>query len=159
LVLLSLGSLYAQDSLSTVVAEKGDGIYSILRKQGVDPTKYYGDFIALNETNIKSGSQLVAGRTYIIPYAPDSVKELGTEIDLDKGTEYPIFGKKLSLVIPKSKRLEGTVYYLISGHGGPDPGAVETMKGKTIAEDEYAYDVTLRLAKELLSHGAGLCDC
>lgn len=147
-------SSFAQDSLSTVVAEKGDGIYSILRKQGIDPTKYYGDFIALNETNVKSGSQLVEGRAYIIPYAPDSVKELGTEIDLDEGTEYPIFGKELSLVVPKSKRLLGAVYYLVSGHGGPDPGAIETMKGKTIAEDEYAYDVTLRLAKELLSHGA-----
>ena len=50
--------------------------------------------------------------------------------------------------------MDNTVYYLISGHGGPDPGAVEKYRGKLIAEDEYAYDVTLRLARELISHGA-----
>ena len=43
---------------------------------------------------------------------------------------------------------------MISGHGGPDPGAMTTYVGKAISEDEYAYDVTLRLARELLSHGA-----
>src|SRR5690606_16698896 len=53
-----------------------------------------------------------------------------------------------------SNKLEGTVYYLASGHDGPDPGAVEQYDGKIIAEDEYAYDVTLRLAKELLANGA-----
>ncbi|MEP1982149.1 MAG: N-acetylmuramoyl-L-alanine amidase, partial [Maribacter dokdonensis] len=37
---------------------------------------------------------------------------------------------------------------------GPDPGAMGIYAGKAIAEDEYAYDITLRLAKELLSHGA-----
>ncbi|PCJ98830.1 MAG: N-acetylmuramoyl-L-alanine amidase [Flavobacteriaceae bacterium] len=146
--------LFAQDSLVSIVAEKGDGIYSILRNQGINPTKYYAEFVSLNGENLKEGSQLIEGQSYIMPFAPDSVKELGTEIDLDEGTEYPIFGKELALVIPKSKRLNGTVYYLVSGHGGPDPGAIETLKGKTIAEDEYAYDVTLRLAKELLSHGA-----
>jgi N-acetylmuramoyl-L-alanine amidase len=43
---------------------------------------------------------------------------------------------------------------LVSGHGGPDPGAMAVYKGKSLAEDEYAYDITLRLAKELLAHSA-----
>lgn len=43
---------------------------------------------------------------------------------------------------------------MVSGHGGPDPGAMGVYAGKTISEDEYAYDITLRLAKELLAHGA-----
>lgn len=57
---------------------------------------------------------------------------------------------------PLGNRLDETVYYLISGHGGPDPGAIENYGGQLIAEDEYAYDVTLRLARELLSHGAAV---
>ncbi|MEL6918896.1 MAG: N-acetylmuramoyl-L-alanine amidase [Bacteroidota bacterium] len=144
----------AQDSLPTVIAEKGDGIYSILRRQGVDPVKYYADFIVLNETNIRDGSRLYEGRSYIIPDAPDSSPKMGTKVELVEGVEYPIFGKEQAFVVPKSDRLQGTVYYLISGHGGPDPGAIEKYNGTIIAEDEYAYDVTLRLARELLSHGA-----
>jgi N-acetylmuramoyl-L-alanine amidase len=50
--------------------------------------------------------------------------------------------------------LKGAIYYLVSGHGGPDPGAMAVYEGKSISEDEYAYDITLRLAKELLAHGA-----
>ncbi|MFT5481234.1 MAG: N-acetylmuramoyl-L-alanine amidase, partial [Bacteroidia bacterium] len=45
-------------------------------------------------------------------------------------------------------------YYLVSGHGGPDPGAMTHKDGKPLCEDEYAYDVTLRLARNLLSHSA-----
>jgi len=148
------GSLSAQDSLLTVIAQRGDGIYSLLRKQGIDPIKYYEDFVSLNQDNIKNSSLLIEGRSYLLPDAPDATSKMGREITLATGEEYPIFGKDFAFVVPKSKRLNGTVYYLISGHGGPDPGAIEIYKDKIIAEDEYAYDVTLRLAKELLSQGA-----
>lgn len=50
--------------------------------------------------------------------------------------------------------LKGSVFYLISGHGGPDPGANLNYQGHFLCEDEYAYDVTLRLAKELAQKGA-----
>ena len=43
---------------------------------------------------------------------------------------------------------------MISGHGGPDVGAQGTRSGNVLCEDEYAYDVTLRLLRLLLSHGA-----
>lgn len=159
--LLVLGKLSAQDSYRTIVAEKGDGIYSILRKQGVDPIKHYGDFIALNKENLRDSIHLYEGRPYIIPETTmgmvavvDTVQGTSPEIHLVNSAEYSIFGKKHAVVTPVSKRLEGTVYYLISGHGGPDPGAIDQYQGKIITEDEYAYDVTLRLAKELLSHGA-----
>ena len=42
---------YTQDSLSTVVAQRGDGILSLLRKQGFNPYEVYDDFIALNMDN------------------------------------------------------------------------------------------------------------
>lgn len=67
---------------------------------------------------------------------------------------YEIFGSKYSKVEIKDNSLAGTVYYLMSGHGGPDPGAIGGYGPYTLAEDEYAYDVTLRLARKLIEHGA-----
>lgn len=43
---------------------------------------------------------------------------------------------------------------MVSGHGGPDPGAIGIYQGRQLHEDEYAYDIILRLARELLSRGA-----
>ncbi|MBK7872679.1 MAG: N-acetylmuramoyl-L-alanine amidase [Saprospiraceae bacterium] len=53
-----------------------------------------------------------------------------------------------------SNKLKGKIFYLSSGHGGPDPGATTRRAGRTICEDEYAYDVALRLCRLLVSHGA-----
>jgi len=151
----------AQDSLPMIVAQKGDGILSILRRQGMNPYESYDDFIALNLENLRDSVHLYEGRSYIIPNKKidtaseaDAIKIKSVKEAAIKGKEYSIFGKKHARVIPKSKRLKGSVYYLVSGHGGPDPGAMAVYRGKSIAEDEYAYDITLRLAKELISHGA-----
>lgn len=67
---------------------------------------------------------------------------------------YEIFGNQYEKVTIVDSKLQGAVYYLVSGHGGPDPGAVVKYEGHILCEDEYAYDVTLRLARELISHGA-----
>lgn len=75
------------------------------------------------------------------------------ESDANK-RHFPIFGKKHAYTPLLSTRLKGKVYFLISGHGGPDPGAQGKRAGVTLCEDEYAYDVTLRLLRFLLSHGA-----
>ncbi len=148
--------IYGQDSLVTVTAQKGDGIYSLLRKQGVNPYKYFDRFIALNQANLRDSIHLYAGRTYKIPAiikteteAATSTKPTNTKI-----VSHEIFGKKYEDTEIVSTRLKGNIYYLISGHGGPDPGTVTKYKNKLLAEDEYAYDVTLRLAKELISHSA-----
>jgi N-acetylmuramoyl-L-alanine amidase len=53
-----------------------------------------------------------------------------------------------------TKRLKGFAFYLISGHGGPDVGAIGMRDGNELHEDEYAYDVTIRLAKLLRENGA-----
>jgi N-acetylmuramoyl-L-alanine amidase len=68
--------------------------------------------------------------------------------------EYAFLGKKHQKIVLKDNQLAGAVYYLIPGHGGPDPGAVGKVGKNILCEDEYAYDVTLRLAKTLLEHGA-----
>ena len=173
-LLLAPSQFSAQESHKEVRAEQGDGIYSLLRKQGLNPSAYINEFIELNEGRLQNGNQLIVGRKYKIPGTTSTktstntstntstessvevVEVTTTETDSDDEelNKYSIFGEEEAYVTPKSEILENTVYYLISGHGGPDPGAIETYGGKTIAEDEYAYDVTLRLAKELLAHGA-----
>ena len=52
------------------------------------------------------------------------------------------------------KPLGGTVFYLASGHGGPDPGAIGKFGRALLPEDEYAYDVTVRLSELLKQQGA-----
>lgn len=160
-VFCMLTQITAQDSLTTVTAEKGDGILSLLRKQGVNPYDHYDDFIAMNMENLRDSVHLYAGRTYRIPTLKldivpvvDSIQKQTTEIKKIVGKDYEIFGDKHSAVVAQSEQLKDAVYYLVSGHGGPDPGAMAAYAGKSLAEDEYAYDITLRLAKELLSHGA-----
>ncbi len=151
-LLIPIFESYSQDNLQTVVAEKGDGILSLLRKKGVNPYEGYDEFISLNIENLRDSTHLYEGRTYKIPAVLNEKVET-TSKDVT-GVAYDIFGHKYAEVISQSNRLNGAIYYLVSGHGGPDPGAMTTYAGKAIAEDEYAYDVTLRLAKELLSHGA-----
>ncbi|MEL6134724.1 MAG: N-acetylmuramoyl-L-alanine amidase, partial [Bacteroidota bacterium] len=67
---------------------------------------------------------------------------------------YMIFGSKYASVPLISNTLRGKVYYLVSGHGGVDPGAVGKYGKTDLCEDEYAYDVALRLGRNLLMHGA-----
>ena len=67
---------------------------------------------------------------------------------------FPIFGKKFEHVPLVSNELRGKVFYVESGHGGPDPGAMAKVGKHTLCEDEYAYDVALRLARHLVAHGA-----
>jgi N-acetylmuramoyl-L-alanine amidase len=152
---ISFTFVIGQDSLKTVVAGKGDGILSLLRKQGVNPYEIYDEFVALNSHNLRDSIHLFEGRTYMVPLKLKSdVKKVTTETKSVKGLSYEIFGKKYAEVTSQSNKLQGVVYYLISGHGGPDPGAMTTYLGTAISEDEYAYDVTLRLARELIAHGA-----
>ena len=66
----------------------------------------------------------------------------------------PLFGKKLATYTVASKNLAGATFYLVGGHGGPDPGAMGLYQGRPLYEDEYAYDIILRLARELMMRGA-----
>ena len=66
----------------------------------------------------------------------------------------PLFGKELATYQIASNELSGACFYLVSGHGGPDPGAIGIYQGRQLHEDEYAYDIILRLARELLTRGA-----
>lgn len=67
---------------------------------------------------------------------------------------FPIFGTSYAYTPLLSTQLRGKVYYVSAGHGGPDPGAIGHSDGHQLCEDEYAYDVALRLCRNLISHGA-----
>lgn len=87
----------------------------------------------------------------ISPAQPESVGTVAERVEI---RNYAIFGSEHSRVEIKRQDLKGTVYYLMSGHGGPDPGAIGNYGKNVLSEDEYAYDVTLRLARRLIEHGA-----
>jgi N-acetylmuramoyl-L-alanine amidase len=71
-----------------------------------------------------------------------------------KTVRYEILGKNYQDVTILDNKMKGKILYVESGHGGPDPGAEAKVAGRTLCEDEYAYDIALRVARELISHGA-----
>ena len=85
-----------------------------------------------------------------------SLVPTGTEMKRKgiKEIHVPLMGKGYEIVHIEDFSLAGKVYYIISGHGGPDPGAVCTDCPTMMCEDEYAYDVALRLGRDLMQHGA-----
>ncbi len=88
----------------------------------------------------------------------EKAQKISEEIVMNKERsdiiKYDLFGSNHREFVVKDTKLKNRVFYLISGHGGPDPGAMCSDCDKTLCEDEYAYDVTLRLAKNLMEHGA-----
>jgi N-acetylmuramoyl-L-alanine amidase len=133
-----------------VVAEKGEGIYRLLTRNGLSVSQYMDSFIELNRDRLGRENALYAGRKYKLPVKADEVpvKAAGRTVRHD------IFGNNYADVNIIDEQLKGAVYFLISGHGGPDPGAVGQYGNWQLCEDEYAYDVTLRLARNLIQHGA-----
>lgn len=138
-----------------VVAEKGDGIYSLLKRHGFSVSENMENFIALNKNQLGKNNTLIAGVKYKLPAGGTAAASTAKPAEA-KGrmVHYDIFGKEHADIEITSNTLDGAIYYLVAGHGGPDPGAVGKYNGHTVCEDEYAYDVTLRLARKLISEGA-----
>lgn len=141
-ILFWFGSSYAQNSgYPEVKAQKGDGIYNLLNRNGLPAGEYLNKFIELNKSKLGPNNSLYTGRSYLLPVANLYIDE-------------PLLGKKYEKVKIENRKLEGAVFYLVSGHGGPDPGALGKIGDHRLTEDEYAYDVTLRLGRSLMQHGA-----
>lgn len=78
------------------------------------------------------------------------------EASVKKGTykQVELLGEKYKMVEILSDDLKDQVFYLVAGHGGPDPGAQCSEEcAHTISEDEYAYDIVLRLSRYLTAQG------
>ena len=134
------------------VSQEGDGIYEFLSGNDLAPAIYRDSFIKLNAAKLKSDTILIPGTIYLLP---EIIKTPAVNTpSRPTSVTNPLFGGKYSKVPIIDNKLNGAVYYLVSGHGGPDPGALGTYGQHTLSEDEYAYDVTLRLARNLTSHGA-----
>lgn len=178
-VLLSSAQLLAQTSYKEVVAKEGDGIWVLLRQNGLNPTTHFQAFVDLNQQNLGKDNSLYAGRTYRLPLPDGSAVTASTASEETSAAKTAaaakasapakavpeakaealvldilLFGKNYSRVEIKDQRLKGAVYYLTAGHGGPDPGAIGKYGPYELSEDEYAYDVTIRLARRLMEHGA-----
>ncbi|MGD9557221.1 MAG: N-acetylmuramoyl-L-alanine amidase [Mangrovibacterium sp.] len=148
-----------------VKAQKGDGIYSLLKRHGLSPSEYLEQFVELNKAALGPNNSLFSGRSYKLPVAKPSSPSTTTSSTSSSPSNasassssgsvaYDIFGSKYKNVTRKDSQLTGAIYYLVSGHGGPDPGAIGHYGSNMLCEDEYAYDVVLRLGRTLLEHGA-----
>jgi N-acetylmuramoyl-L-alanine amidase len=149
----------AQDvNYVSFTAKTGDGIYKILHENGLTDASCFSDFIELNKENLGINNTLILGKKYRLPgqtsLPQDSVHKTEPISSPAKMIIEPIFGKNFEQVEVIDKQLSGAVFYLVSGHGGPDPGAMGKIGKNILCEDEYAYDVTLRFGRELLRHGA-----
>ena len=108
----------------------------------------------MQKAKIKAKSYKDDKELWVIESCTDEVEERVLESQKASGKgAYPIFGPGYDDVEIVSNRLKGKVFYLVSGHGGPDPGAISQKEGQMICEDEFAYDVILRLGRYLISEG------
>lgn len=175
-LLLSALPLQAQEKATP---KAGEGISTFLLRHNRAPKKYYDDFIRLNKKKIGKDESLKLGETYLIPPAkrtsktdapqkkkPEEKDSTKVKVSEDEEQEEkpvksskkrrnePLFGNQLADVKATSKRLAGACFYVVSGHGGPDPGAIGKVGDVELHEDEYAYDIALRLARNLMQEGA-----
>ncbi|MEL6274652.1 MAG: N-acetylmuramoyl-L-alanine amidase, partial [Bacteroidota bacterium] len=79
--------------------------------------------------------------------------EVGPQATTSGHRVYDIFGPDYAKTPLQDKKLAGQIFYICAGHGGPDPGAVGRRGGKSLCEDEYAYDVALRFCRNIIAHG------
>ena len=139
---------------------KGEGIYAFLRRNNRTEAKHYEEFIQLNKNKFGKSNSLLQGTVYLLPpvtvatntITPNPVQTENTQVKRT-GTQ-PLFGEKYKNYEINDNVLAGACFFLISGHGGPDPGAVAKVDGRELHEDEYAYDIMLRLARNLLERNA-----
>lgn len=132
--------------------QKGEGIELFLKRFNRTGQSYQKEFIRINKKKLGKDNALIAGVKYTLPPLRGQ-KAAGTSGKARKGYE-PLFGKKYANYSQVSSELKGACFYLVSGHGGPDPGAIGKIGNHELHEDEYAYDIILRIARNLMQRGA-----
>lgn len=136
----SVTALFSQKPF-TDTPKRGEGLGVFLERNGYDLGRYKAKFIEINKDKLGPGNTLKLGEKYTFPLLIEEHPEV-------------LFGSKHQNIQIKDKSLKGAVYYLVCGHGGPDPGAMGRLNGHDLCEDEYAYDIVLRLARQLLVRSA-----
>lgn len=143
----------------------GTSIRSTLGIDDMEKAKRIANYNRVIKNRNLRQSTYQASRILWVPYhelnCEDAERNVVTKADRNDAVatknstaEYALFGKEYARYEIKSNRLKGKVYYITAGHGGPDPGALAQVGNRNICEDEYAYDVALRLARNLMENGA-----
>lgn len=160
--LLGLSLLLLLPAFYTAAQEKaypknGEGMTLFLQRFNRNTPEYRKEFIRLNKGKFGKNYALLKGVKYTIPpLRKDEQPAKAPAKPAKKGSALnePLFGKKYASFQRTSNELEGACYYLVSGHGGPDPGAIGRVGKRELHEDEYAYDIVLRIARNLMMRGA-----
>lgn len=162
-------SALAQDERDS--PRRGEGVSAFLERNKRPGKTYYKEFLKLNKKSLRGKEELRLGVKYVLPplrngkgttaskdkEPADTASDTASGKSSRKGKKSvyePLFGKELANVKVTSDRLRGACFYVVSGHGGPDPGAIGRIGKIELHEDEYAYDVALRLARNLMEEGA-----
>lgn len=135
------------------VAKFIESYNTLLQKKNIKPNSYKTDkylYVPHHATNCRS-SKKATPRPNVSTENEEDVPE---KLVSGQTKTFSIFGKKYEEVPIVDKKLKGKIFYVEAGHGGPDPGAQTKVNGRTLCEDEYAYDVSLRVARELIKHSA-----
>ena len=125
----------------TAVPREGEGVAVFLKRFRRTDSWHRTEFLRLNKGKFDKNGGLKLRVRYQLP----PLRKEGNE---------PLFGKRYARYPIESDELAGACFYLVGGHGGPDPGAIGKMENRELHEDEYAYDIILRLARCLLMKGA-----
>ena len=136
-----MGQTENQPPVEKTVPLKGEGLSAFLRRNNLLTKEQIDLFLELNKDKLGEKQMLKAETEYLLP---TTVKEFYE----------PLFGTQYAQYTIEGEQLKGASFYLVSGHGGPDPGAIGTYEGHQLCEDEYAYDIMLRLARNLLIRSA-----
>ena len=164
-IIFSTGA-FAQSKKDT--PREGEGVYAFLRRNKCTEPEQYKRFLELNKGKFGKNDALKKGIAYFLPDASlksedsqpkdkeDAISEPDKESSEQTGAKrtYKLFGKEYEDYTVNSDKLKGATFFLCGGHGGPDPGAMAKVDGRMLHEDEYAYDITLRLARCLMEEGA-----
>lgn len=139
--------------------QQGEGLNAFLKRNDCTTPECRNQFLELNKSKLGKDNTLLKGVSYEFP--GETKKETTVAAKPASTENKPVvrknklFGKVYEEYTVKSDKLKGACFFLSSGHGGPDPGAIgKAANGKKLYEDEYAYDITLRLARRLLEEGA-----
>ena len=157
---------FAQKTKDT--PQNGEGVHTFLKRNKCTNSTHYQQFLDLNKGKFGKNNSLIMGRYYKLPpqdkqktpktkpkaEVTSKQEPVATTTVKRKQRKNALYGKKYENFTIKSDNLKGTCFFLSSGHGGPDPGSIGRVNGKDIHEDEYAYDITLRLSRILEEQGA-----
>lgn len=148
--------LSAQEKASP---KNGEGIELFLQRHNRNGETYRKQFIELNKNKLGKKHELRLGVKYTLPPLNKKNKQKKDDTTETTATSRrsnyePLFGKELASYKVTSSELKNACFYLVSGHGGPDPGAIGRIGNVQLHEDEYAYDIILRLARNLMMKGA-----